>query len=67
MASEQLETIIGALRSRPRATDASIADQRAGFDQIASMFPLAEDVRCEPVEVGDVAAEWIAAIGREGV
>ena len=63
MASEQLEAIIQGLRSRPQATDASFADQRAGFDEIASTFPVAEDVRCEAVDAGGVPAEWISTPG----
>ena len=63
MASEQLETIIQAMRSRPSQTDSSIEEQRAGFEAFGSLSPLAEDVLCEPVDAGGVPAEWIVAPG----
>jgi monoterpene epsilon-lactone hydrolase len=59
MASRQLQMIIETLRSRPAMADLSIEDQRAAFDALASQFPLAEDVRRDPVDAAGVPAEWI--------
>jgi monoterpene epsilon-lactone hydrolase len=59
MASQQLEMIVRMLRSVPLA-ELSIPDQRAAMDAFTSQFRLAEDVRCEPLDAGGVAAEWIA-------
>jgi len=59
MPSQQLQMIIGTLRSRPAMADLSIEDQRAAFDALASRFPLAEDVRRDPVDAAGVPAEWI--------
>jgi len=63
MPSEQLQVIVDALRSRPVPTEASIEEQRAAFEQMASLFPVAADVSCEPVNAGGVPAEWILAPG----
>ena len=38
--------------------DLSIQEQRAGIEAFASLFPLPEDLRCEPVDAGGVPAEW---------
>ena len=59
MASQQLAEIIQELRSGPKFADMSIEEQRAAMNDIASQFPPAEDVKCEPVDAGGVSAEWI--------
>jgi monoterpene epsilon-lactone hydrolase len=59
MPSRQLQMIIETLRSRPAMAALSIEDQRAAFDALASQFPLAEDVRRDPVDAAGVPAEWI--------
>jgi monoterpene epsilon-lactone hydrolase len=59
MPSRQLQMIIETLRSRPAMAGFSIEDQRAAFDALASQFPLAEDVRRDPVDAAGVPAEWI--------
>jgi monoterpene epsilon-lactone hydrolase len=62
MASEQLQMIVEVLRSRPDQAGLSIEEQRAAFDELASQFTLAEDVRYEPADAADAAgvpAEWI--------
>jgi acetyl esterase/lipase len=63
MPSEQLRTIVEMLRSRPAPAEASIEEQRASFEQMASLFPLAADVVSEPVDADGVPAEWIVAPG----
>jgi monoterpene epsilon-lactone hydrolase len=60
MASQQLQMIVDVLRSRPAPTELSIEEQRAAFDRLTSQFPLAQDVRCEPVDAAGVPAEWIS-------
>jgi acetyl esterase/lipase len=59
MASEQLQTIIQVLRSRPVQEGLSFEEMRADFEQVTSFFPVPADVRCEPVDAGGVPAEWI--------
>jgi len=63
MPSEQLQTIIQTLRSRPIPKDLSMEEQRANFEQVASFFPVPPDVRREPVDAGGVSAEWVTAPG----
>jgi monoterpene epsilon-lactone hydrolase len=59
MASEQLQTIIQVLRSRPAQEGLTFEEMRADFEQITSFFQVPADVRCEPVDAGGVPAEWI--------
>ena len=63
MPSEQLDTIIQMIRANPRDESLSIQETRAGFEKTAQMFPVAEDVTCEPVEMGGISAEWINVPG----
>jgi len=59
MASEQLQTIIQVLRSRPAQDGLTFEEMRADFEQVTSFFPVPADVRYERVDAGGVAAEWI--------
>jgi len=61
MASQQLQTIIQTIRSRPDLHGAPIEQRRAAMDAITVMFPVPDDVTREPVDAGGVPAEWIAA------
>lgn len=63
MPSQQLQMIMQMLRSAPSLHKASVEQRRAAFEGAAAMVRLADDVRCEPVDAGGVAAEWIAAPG----
>ncbi|HEY33676.1 MAG TPA: alpha/beta hydrolase [Dehalococcoidia bacterium] len=63
MPSEELQMIIEALRSRPVLENATIEEQRAGFEAGFSRFQLAEDVQCQPVDAGGVPAEWVSTPG----
>lgn len=56
--SKELEKVLELLRSYPSWTGLSIQEQRALEGE--SLFPIAEDVRCEPVNAGGVPAEWIS-------
>jgi acetyl esterase/lipase len=38
---------------------------RANFDQMGALFPVAADVKCEPVNAGGVKAEWVTAPGAD--
>lgn len=60
MPSAQHEMIVQMLASRPAAAGATVAESRAGFEQLAKMFPLAADVRTETVDAGGVPAEWVS-------
>ena len=46
MSRQQLEAIVQLLRSQPVVKpDASVEEARAGFEQIAGMFPVDPDIR----------------------
>jgi acetyl esterase/lipase len=55
--------IVQMLRERPRPTNPTVAEIRAGFEQIAALFPVPADVESEPTRAGSVSAEWISVPG----
>jgi monoterpene epsilon-lactone hydrolase len=59
MPSDQHEMIVQMLSARPRIVAASVAETRAGFEQLTQMFPLAPDVTHQSVDAGGVPAEWV--------
>ena len=63
MASQELQTILEMFKSQPVAQGATLADQRAGLDAMATMNPLPSDVVCTKVDANGVPAEWIDAPG----
>lgn len=61
MSRQQLQTIVQMLRSQPVVKpDATVEEARAGFEQIAGMFPVDGDIKREAVEAGGVKAEWVS-------
>ena len=60
MSREQLATIVEMLRSQPLAQP-SVEEMRAHLELMGQGFPVAPDVRHEPVRAGSVPAEWITA------
>jgi acetyl esterase/lipase len=65
MASEQLQTIIQAIRSAPDLHGAPIEQRRAAHEAASAIFPVPDDVKREPADAGGVPAEWIAAPGAD--
>jgi len=62
MSRQQLQTLVQMLRSQPVVKpDATVQEARAGFEQIASMFPVDADIKREAVDAGGVKAEWLSA------
>ena len=62
MSQQQLQTIVEMLRSQPVVNpNASVEEARAGFEQVASMFPVDADIKREVVSAGGVKAEWVSA------
>jgi len=59
MASKELQTVVNVLKSRPALGDLSIKEQRATLEANSIQFPLAPDVKCQPVDAGGVPAEWV--------
>ncbi|MEX2205907.1 MAG: alpha/beta hydrolase [Myxococcota bacterium] len=60
MPSDPHEMIVQMLTARPRIVAASVAETRAGFEQLTQMFPLAADVTHQSVDAGGVPAEWVS-------
>ncbi len=55
MSRQQLQTIVQMLRSQPVVKpDATVQEARAGFEQIASTFPVDADIKREAVDAGSV-------------
>ncbi len=65
MPSQQLDDIIQMLRSRPIPQNISVEETRAGFEELAKMFPVPPDVKSEPVDAAGVPAEWISVPGSD--
>jgi acetyl esterase/lipase len=63
MSQEQLQAIIQQLKANPLLEQPEIEAVRAGFEQMAALFPVPADVKCEPVTAGAVKAEWVTAPG----
>jgi monoterpene epsilon-lactone hydrolase len=59
MASKELQAVIDVFRSRPVLTEFSVEELRAQMEADATQFPLAPDVRCQPVAAGGIPAEWV--------
>jgi epsilon-lactone hydrolase len=63
MASQELGMIINMMLARPAPADPTAEELRAGFEAMASLLPVAADVRREPITAGGIPAEWVAAPG----
>jgi acetyl esterase/lipase len=65
MSQQQLQQIVEMLKARPIAGSPSVAEMRAGFEQMVGLFPLDADVKVEPVQARSVKAEWVTAPGAD--
>jgi acetyl esterase/lipase len=63
MASQQLQTIIHAIRSAPDLHGAPIEQRRAAMEAATWLLPVPNDVKREPVDADGVPGEWISAPG----
>ncbi len=63
MASAELENLVAMLRANQPNQEPTVEEMRAGIEMLAGVFPLAPDVRTEPVSIGAVPAEWVVASG----
>jgi acetyl esterase/lipase len=57
MASQQLQTVIDALRAQPREDD--LAVRRSSMEALASTAPFPAGATATPVEAGGVPCEWV--------
>ncbi len=65
MSQQQLQQIIQMLKAQPIAGRPTVQETRANFEQMTNVFPLAADVKCEPVNAGGVKSEWVTAPGAD--
>jgi monoterpene epsilon-lactone hydrolase len=65
MSQQQLQQIIQMLKAQPIAGHPTVQDMRANFEKMAGLFPVAADVKCEPVTAGGLKAEWVTAPGAD--
>ena len=61
MSAEELESLVGLLRSHPRPENPTVELMRERFDGIARLLPAPDDARCDSVEAGGVPAEMVSA------
>src|SRR5579862_7946428 len=61
MSKQQLDSLLQMMKAQPILQAPSLADQRAGFEQMAGMFPVDADIKREPVTANGVKAEWVSA------
>ena len=54
MSQQQLQQIIQMLKAQPIAGRPTVQETRANFEQMTTLFPVAADVKCEPVNAGGV-------------
>jgi monoterpene epsilon-lactone hydrolase len=59
MISKELQELIDVFRSRPVLAKFSVEELRAQMEADSTQFPLAPDVRCQPVDAGGIPAEWV--------
>jgi len=63
MASAELQVVLDILRDGDALAGDSFAEMRANMEAAMASMPLPDDVVFEPVEVGQVPAEWATASG----
>jgi acetyl esterase/lipase len=63
MTIAQLDSLVGLLRSRAAPETHDIGEARARFEKLAGFLGGAPDAKCEKIDAGGVAAEWVKAPG----
>ncbi len=58
MSKQEIEAVIATLASAPPVEDPSIADQRAGMEQMTGAFPPPEGAQTKADTIGGVPCEW---------
>jgi len=61
MARSEIEAVRELLGSKPRPT--GWAERRRRLDEVGSTWPVADDVRLEPVDLGGIPGEWSTVPG----
>ena len=63
MSPTEIEAIRALLGSKPRPT--GWAERRVRLDEVGSTWPVADDVRVEPVDLGGIPGEWSTTPGSD--
>jgi epsilon-lactone hydrolase len=63
MPHEEIDAIRAMLAEKPRPK--GWAERRTRLDEVGSIWPVAGDIRCEPVDCGGVPGEWSLAPGAD--
>ena len=63
MVHEGIDAVRAMLAAKPRPV--GWAERRARLDEVGSVWPVADDIRCEPVDCGGVLGEWSVAPGAD--
>ena len=62
MVSKGMEFVLNILKeNRAKAIKNRVEDGRAGLEELAKMVKVPKDVKCEPLDVAGIPAEWISA------
>ncbi len=61
MSQQQLDTLLQMMKAQPILESTTVQQQRAGFEQMAGMFPVDADIKREPVTANGVKSEWVSA------
>jgi acetyl esterase/lipase len=62
MVSKGMEFVINILKEREAENiKKRVEDSRAGMEELAKMVKVPKDVKCEPIDVAGIPAEWISA------
>lgn len=61
MPSAEFERVLEMMAARASDDVLSVAERRAGMEEMSGFFPLAEDIILEPLNIGSMAVEWVSA------
>src|SRR5262245_20385473 len=59
MATSEIDAVRALLTSKPRPAD--WGERRARLDEVGSVWPVAEDIKLTPVDLGGIPGEWSMA------
>ncbi len=63
MAQSEIDAIRAMLGSKPRPV--GWAQRRQRIEDVGSVWPVADDIQCEPIDIGGISAEWSMAPGSD--
>jgi epsilon-lactone hydrolase len=63
MAQSEIDAVRALLTSKPRPV--GWAERRQRIDEVGSVWPIADDVKLEPVDVDGIAGEWSIVAGSD--